>query len=200
MPITKVQIISFAIAKLGNKPISSLENQSDIVNAAVQAFDILLPIILSEQTWRFACKIQQVSQLVTEPIIDNWRYIYELPGDYLKMIRQWPHNYSYEIYENRHMYSNVNGPLYIEYMFEPSVFQLPAHFYNYLSLKIAEHLALSNGHNVEFSKKLGADSDSARATALAADAQSRPQSPLASQPIISNRAIGYAPYGGGYNG
>jgi len=196
MAMTKVQIISFALAKLGNKPISSLDNQSDIVTTAEAAFDILFPLCLTEHFWRFACKIVQVSELVTEPIVDNWRHIYQLPGDFLKMIRQYPHNYDFEIYEEKHMYSNISGPLYIEYMFQPVIAQLPYYFNNYLALRIADHLALANAHSVAFANKIAADTEVARTQALATDAQNRPQTPMASQPIISNRAVSHVPFGG----
>jgi len=196
MAMTKVQIISFAISKLGNKQITSLDNQSDIVNAGEQAFDVLFPVSISEHTWRFCCRIQQVSQLVTEPIVSRWRYIYQLPRDYLRMIKQDPHNYEFEIYELKHMYSNMAGPLYIEYMYQPVIAQLPYYFNNYLALRIADHLALSNAHNVAYSQKLRNDMEVARTQALAADAQNRPQSAIASQPIISSRAVSGTPFTG----
>lgn len=196
MPFSKVQIISFAIAKLGHKPIQSLDNQSDLVNSAEQAYEILLPIIISEHQWRFSCKIAQVTQLVDEPIVDNWTYIYQLPADYLKMIRQYPHNYSFEIYEDSKMYSNINNPLYIEYQYMPTVFKLPAYFVNYIACAIAEHLALSTAHNVQYAQKLANDMETARVQALAADAQNRPQQPLVSQPIITNRSVNSFYYNG----
>lgn len=194
MPYTKVQIISFALAKLGNKPVTSLDNQSELVSAAEQAFDFLFPLSLSEQQWRFACKIVQVSALVTEPVVSNWKYIYQLPSDYLKMIRQYPHNYSYEVYNLSQMYSNIAGPLYIEYMYQPTIASLPAYFCNYLCYRIAEHLALSNAHSVQFAQKLQGDMEIARTQALAADAQNRPNTPLVSKPMITNRAL--SSYGG----
>ena len=54
---TRVQIISQALILLGNAPIMSLDNQSDITNAANSAFDKLLASNLSKNSWRFACTI-----------------------------------------------------------------------------------------------------------------------------------------------
>jgi hypothetical protein len=187
--MTKVQIISFALSLLGRKPIISLENQNDITSAAEQAFDFLVPVILSTGQWRFATKIQQLSKLVTTPVVDDWTFIFEIPSDYLKLIRLYPHTYAFEIYEDRHLYSNVDGPLYIEYVFEPSIFRFPAYFNNYLAYRIAENLALSNAQTVSFSQKLSTDMGVAMAVGLAADAQNRPETPMQSQPIIVNRAV-----------
>jgi len=191
----KVQIISFALGLLGRKPIITLDNQNDITAAAEQAFDFLVPVILSKGQWRFATKIIQVSELEVDPIITYWKYSYQLPSDYLKMIRQYPHNYDFEMYDDLKMYSNVGGPLYIEYIFQPSISQFPPYFNEYLAYAIAENLALSNAHSVTFASKLAQDKGVIMAQALASDAQNRPQTPLMSQPIITNRAVTSYPYG-----
>ena len=189
MPMTKVQIISNALSLLGQKPIISLVNQNSITTAAEQAYDFLVPYILSTGFWRFATKIQQLSKLVAVPIVSDWNYIYQLPADYLKLVRLYPHNYAYEIFEQRQMYSNVQGPLYLEYVYQPAPAEQTYGFNGYLIYRIAEYLALSNAHNVQFSAKLQADMGVAMAVGLAADAQNRPQTPLISQPIIADRSV-----------
>jgi len=196
MAMQKVQIISFALSLLGRKPITSLDSQNDITSAAEQAFDFLVPVILSTGQWRFATKIIQVAQLVVDPEVTDWKYSYQLPNDYLKMIRQYPHNYEYEIYDDLKMYSNVSGPLYIEYIFQPVITQFPAYFNHYLAYCIAENLALSNAHDITYANKLSADKGLSMGQALASDSQNRPQTPLASQPIITNRSLTNSTYYG----
>jgi hypothetical protein len=195
MAMTKVEIISNALALLGQKPINSLTNQNNITSAAEQAFDFILPVILSTGFWRFATKQVQLSQLNITPPTTIWNYVYELPSDYLKMVRQIPHNWAYEIFTDRQMYSNIQGPLFIEYVFQPDVGQLPYYFNAYLVYKIAEYLALSSAQNVEFSAKLNQDMGIAMAVALAADCQNRPTTPMISQPIIADRAVSFFVYG-----
>jgi hypothetical protein len=186
--MTKVQIISFALSLLGKKPILNLDNQSDITSAAEQAFDFKLPVILSTGPWRFGTTIAPLTKLNKTPIVSNWKYIYQLPSDFLKLTREYPHNYAYEFYENGEMYSNLDGPLFLEYVRQPDPSRLPAYFANYLAYVIAEVLALSSAHKVDFSSKLKEDMGVAMGQGLAADAQNRPQSSLASQPIITNRS------------
>jgi hypothetical protein len=186
---TRVQIISNAITQLGKKPILSLTGQGDIVTAADQAFDMLLSAALSEGMWRFATKIQQLSQLNSTPIVFDWLYEYQIPSDFLKTVRMYPHNYAYEQYGTV-FYSNVTGPLYLEYIALVNETLLPAYFVKYFVYELAAYLALSSAQNADFFKVIEARRVIELAIAQAADAQNRPQTPLQSMPIISNRNIG----------
>lgn len=189
MSLTKVQTISNAVTLLGNKPILSLDGQGDLVAAAEQAYDFLANQAMSTGFWRFCTKIAQLPLVNETPIVTQWRYIYQLPGDYLKMVRQYPQNYAYEIYEGGKMYSNLVGPIYIEYVHavEPTAF--PDYFSTYLIYEIALYLALSNANSAQFVSALTPARDWRLAQAQANDAQNRPQSWLASQPIIANRGV-----------
>lgn len=195
MAQTKVEIISLALGLLGQKPINSLQNQNSITQAAEQAFDFLVPYMLSTGFWRWATRQVELSQLNITPVTSIWNYVYQLPNDYLKMVRQIPHNWAYEIFTGNQMYSNIQGPLFIEYIFQPDVGQQPVWFNGYLIYKIAEYLALSNAQNVQFSQKLRDDMGIAMAMALAADSQNRPTTPMISQPIIADRAVSFFVYG-----
>ena len=188
--MTRVQIISNSLTLLGQKPIISLDNQNSITSAAEQAYDFLLPLILSTGQWRFCTKIAQLLQLVeVPPTQTNWSFIYQLPADYLKLYRLYPHNYAYEIYGQRQMYSNVRGPLFLEYQYQPPEGELPYYFCAYLIYRIGEYLAISNAQDVQFSTKLAGDMGIAMSQALAADAMNRPNVPMISQPIISERSV-----------
>jgi hypothetical protein len=191
----KVEVISNALALLGQKPINTLENQNSITSAAEQAYDFLLPYILSTGFWRFATRQVQLSQLNLTPPTTIWNYVYQLPGDYLKMVRQIPHNWAYEIFTDNQMYSNIQGPLFIEYIFKPLAGQIPYYFNGYLIYRIAEYLALSSANNVQFDANLEQRMGVAMGVALAADCQNRPTTPMISQPIIADRAVSFFVYG-----
>ena len=92
---------------LGHKPIQTLDNADDMVVAAEQAYDILLPSVLSTGNWRFSMQIQQLT-LSTQvpPTQTNWTQIYLLPPGYLKNIQIIPQNYDYEIYANNQIWCN----------------------------------------------------------------------------------------------
>ena len=134
MAYSKTSIISLAVTLLGHSPIQTLDNQDDLVTVAEQAFDMLLPSILSTGNWRFAIQIQQLV-LSTEipPLQTNWQNIYLLPAGYLKNIRIIPQNYNYEIYTNNQIWCNwgTMSPVFMEFAYLPPLNQLPDYFVNY---------------------------------------------------------------------
>ncbi len=190
MAMTKVQIISNAVTLLGNKPILSLNGQGDMVDAAEQAFDFLLPSKLSEGFWRFATTYAQLSQIVIViPQQMNWLYAYQLPGDYLKLVRLHPQNYDFEIFQGNTLYSNIASTQYIEYIREVEITALPQYFTHYFVYELALYLCLSTANSAQYYSVLKPERDYTMGVAMANDAQNRPQSELASSPIISNRWV-----------
>lgn len=207
MSSTKVQIISNALGLLGKKPIASLASPDGITQSAEQAFDFLLKSKLSTGQWRFAATITQLPQLASPPFPLNpppptpqtsnftyWQYAYQLPGDFLKLIRLYPHNYMFEIYENL-LYCQLTNPLYIEYVQNVVPTALPDYFNQYFKYEIAAELALSNAQTAQFYAPLTQKRDYEMAVAMAADAQNRPQTQIQSRPTISNRFVATWVYG-----
>jgi len=110
MGVTKTSIISNSLALLGHAPIISLDNADALTVAAEQAYDLLLPGILSTNNWRFAANIQPLVQLLEIPPAP-WGAVYQLPSGFLKLLRLYPNIYEFDIYNNSKLYtilSNVN--------------------------------------------------------------------------------------------
>lgn len=194
MALTRVQIISQALTLMGKKPIVNLINQSDIVTAADQSFDMLLQATLSEGFWRFATAIAQLSQNVNVPIGNYWLYAYNLPADYLKLVHLWPQTWDFELYAGAPplLFSNFNDanqPFFIEYVFTPDVSILPPYFVKYFAFEIAAFLALTNAQMPDYYSELERKKGIELAIAQAADAQNRPQTPLQSMPVLSRRFV-----------
>jgi hypothetical protein len=116
MSITKVQIISNALAQLGHAPIVSLIGGDKMVVAAEQAYDLKLPSVLSTGNWRFAVQIQELSALIEPPPLP-WKTAYLLPAGYLKTIRLYPNIYVFDLYTDNKLYTYYQGPLLMEYVF-----------------------------------------------------------------------------------
>lgn len=110
MPQSKLQVVSMALQMLGQKPIAALNNSSDIEISASNTFDLLLPGIIQRNSWRFATKIDYLWIASQNPILSYWKYIFDLPTDFLETIRLYPQSYSWEIYENSKIYANFGGP------------------------------------------------------------------------------------------
>jgi len=190
MATTKVKIISSAVALLGNAPVTTLNNANDLVNAAEQAYDLLLPSVLANNNWRFAVQIQQLSKTLEVPPQETlYSAVYLLPAGYLKTIRVYPQNYGWEIFQSNKVYTNFNttSPFYMEYVFQPDPSLLPSYFVSYFVYEIAAYLALSNAQKPEYFSVLEQRRVSALAMAAASDAQNRPNSSQVDFPVLSNR-------------
>jgi hypothetical protein len=177
---------------LGHKPIQTLDDSDDMVTAAEQAFDLLLPSVLSTGNWRFAMQIQQLT-LSTEvpPPQTNFNQIYLLPAGYLKNVRIIPQNYVYEIYSNSQIWCNwgVQSPIYMEYAYIPNLASLPAYFINYFIYEIAVLISLPSAQKPEYTAFLVAEKNKQWAIAAAADAQNRPQWVEYNIPMLTKRNI-----------
>lgn len=177
---------------LGHKPIQTLSPADDMVIAAEQAFDIILPSVLSTGNWRFSMQIQQLV-LSTEvpPPQTGFNQIYLLPAGYLKNIRIIPQNYVYEIYSNNQIWCNwgVQSPVYMEYAFLPDIAQLPAYFINYFIYEIATFSALASAQKPDYMAALEQKKNVQWAIAAATDAQNRPQFNEWEIPMLTKRNI-----------
>lgn len=192
MAVTKTSIISLAVMLLGHKPIQTLDNADDLVISAEQAFDMLLPSVLSSGNWRFSMQIQQLSlSPIIPPLNTGWQNVYYLPSGYLKNIRIIPNNYVFEIYSGGLIYCNwgTQTPVFMEYAFLPDISQLPQVFINYFIYEIAAYLALSNAQKPDYFNSLEAKRIQQLGMAAAADAQNRPQFVQISIPVLNNRNI-----------
>jgi len=192
MAYTRTSIISLAVQQLGHKPIINLDNADDMVIAADQAFDVLLPSILATGNWRFSMRIDQLT-LSTEvpPPQTNFNQIYLLPPGYLKNIRIIPQNYVYEIYSNNQIWCNwgVQSPVFMEYAFLPPINQLPPWFVHYFIMEIAEFICLPSAQKPDFMNSLAEKKRRQWAIAAAADAQNRPQFVDWEIPMLTKRNI-----------
>lgn len=193
MAYTKTSIISLAVMLLGHKPIQTLDNADDMVIAAEQAFDMLLPSILGTGNWRFSIRIDQLTLSVEiPPPQTNWTQIYLLPPGYLKNIRIIPQNYVYEIYSNSQIWCNwgTQSPVFMEYAYMPDINQLPDYFVNYFIYEIAGFACLASAQKPEYFTRIEAKKNVQWAIAAATDAQNRPQFVEYQIPMLTRRNIG----------
>lgn len=189
MANTKESMCSNAITLLGHAPIVSFEGGDQMVVAAEQAFDMLYPAILAQNNWRFAAQIQQLSISIEVPP-SPWKTIYLLPAGWLKTIRVFPQTYAWEIYENSKVYAAFQGEFWMEYIFQPDISKLPAHFVQYFIYEVAAYLALSSAQRPDFYAHIEAKRVTSYAMCAAIEAQNRPQFTQAIFPVLNNRMLG----------
>lgn len=192
MAYSKTSIVSLSAMLLGHAPIQTLDNQDDLIIALDQAFDILLPAVLSTGNWRFATQIQQlVLSTMIPPTYTTWQNIYLLPAGYLKNTRIYPENYVYEIYSNSQIWCNwgTSTPIYMEYCYLPPIATIPALFINYFIWELAGFCALASAQKPEYATYIENKKNTAWAIAAASDAQNRPQNFEWEIPMLINRNI-----------
>lgn len=182
----KVQIISLAVGLLGKGPITSIEQGGDLTKSASAWFDVLFPNEISQYNWRFATAIQQLAQIVPIPLINEWKYIYELPANYLALWKFHPIGTDFQIYENKNLYTNA-ATVKIEYRFLPDISRLPAYFVTYFATRLASIMALSGAQNKTYTKTTGDMADRLLIQALATDAQSHPNEAPLRNPFVQVR-------------
>ncbi len=187
--LTKTQIISSALLQLGHAPIVSLTDGDPLVTAAETCFDMKLPSVLASGNWRFATQIQQLS-LSTEIAPYPWKSVYLLPAGFLKMLRTYPNIYVWDIYNNEKIYTQFQNEWFMEYVYQPDVSHLPAHFVDYFVYEIAAYLALSNAQSAPFFTALEGKRTQMQAIAHAIETQNRPQFSQVNFPVLNNRYIG----------
>lgn len=159
-----------------------------MVVAAEQAFDLLLPSILTSGKWRFCTTITQLSELVEEPPEGSyWTKVYQLPAGYLSCIKVYPQNYVWDIYANNKLYTNWNGRVLMEHTFYVEPTKLPASFVHYFAFEIASFLSLSNAQKPDYYSVLVREKNTQLAIALGVDTNSRPNFSQIQFPVISRR-------------
>lgn len=82
---TKLDMINLAFNVLGKKSINDLMDSSEFSDSANRVFDVLYLKEIAQYDWRFASKIQVLSQNVIPPADPYWQYAYNLPSDYLAL-------------------------------------------------------------------------------------------------------------------
>ncbi len=192
MAYSKTSIISLAAQILGHKPVQTLDDADDLIVTLEQAFDILLPSVLSTGNWRFAMQIQQLTlSTITPPPQTGWQNIYLLPSGYLKNIRIIPQNYDYEIYQNSQIYCNwgTQTPVFMEFAFQPAVSELTPTFVNYFIWELAGFPALASAQKPDYASYIESKRISQLAIAAATDAQNRPQFSQVNIPMLNKRNI-----------
>lgn len=187
--ITKTFIISNAVTQLGHAPVVSLIDQDELVVSAEQAYDMLLPSILSQGNWRFATKISQLSQLNETPPTP-YKYVYQLPSGWLKTISVWPNTYDWDIFNNEKIYTFQDSEWWMQYVYQPDVSHLPPLFVHYFTVEIAAYLALSNAEKTDYYTVLESKREKLQAMAMGVDTQNRPQFTQVDFPVLGNRYIG----------
>jgi hypothetical protein len=170
---TKTKIISKALERLSEGSINTIEDDDKLAITAENEYDLLYPALIATGSWRFAVKVQELSQNITDPIIDEWTESWRLPADYLAMDRLSP-NIIYRIFHNDIYTLARPANLYAIYYYQPEEETLPPLFVNYLAYELALVLAPGTISNATLIKDLTTKTEKAFLLAKGVDSRSSP--------------------------
>lgn len=187
---TKIKIISLALNYLGKGPINSIAGSGEFAEAAEDVYNLLFPSLITDGSWRFAAKTQELSLLTgVTPQISSWSYAWQLPADYLEAIRLDP-SVDYMIYASKQLYANTNSSLVLEYYYQPEEESLPPYFVRFFAYYLASDMAYAIARDKTLAKVYDEKAKIAFAQGQAADAASHPNVSIRKIRYISARGTG----------
>lgn len=149
--MSKLEIINRALLKLGEPPVSSL-NDTAFGKSYEMIYDDVKKLLLSAYPWRFATALQS---LVQEQEKYGARYLYALPEDCLLLLRVFDTNtetalLEYEI-AGQAIALETNADISVEYVQDiDDDASFSALFREALAAKIASELAMRLKHSINF--------------------------------------------------
>jgi hypothetical protein len=117
LAISEVAVANLALIKLGQDPISSLTQDTTNARLVNAVFEFCRNETLESYPWSFATKtVEMASVDDEEDNLGEWNYAYQLPADFISMIKGEDWKQDYEIRDG-YLFSN-DEPMYIEYIYE----------------------------------------------------------------------------------
>lgn len=136
---TEITVCSNAIMLLGGQPIQSFDDAGAGALLAKSLFPNIYKTFLSSSNWNFATKQFELAQLVDQPLNTDFKYMYQLPNDVLRINGIHPNsNYAIELDK---LLTNENK-ITIEYQSLIPVQNLPAFAVETLQYLVAANLAI----------------------------------------------------------
>ncbi len=134
---SRVQICSNALIMLGDRPISSLTEDTTGATLGANLFENTYISMLQNHRWRFAVKSQKLAKFTVAPNT-GYTSAFALPNDFLYVIKGSHSNY--EIY-GKELHANTTD-FQIDYVFRVEEDTLPAYFVKALEYNLSEQFAV----------------------------------------------------------
>mgnify|MGYP003967019637 FL=1 len=136
---TDIDIASNALLLIGESPIASFTEDTVAALIAANLYSSTFESLLTLHPWRFASTKATLSRLTAAPV-NQWKYAYQLPADFLVAQHIDEGNDNYQIYADK-LYSD-NTTMVLDYTYKPDESFLPAYFTQLLELRLASVFAI----------------------------------------------------------
>lgn len=183
---SRIKIISDAVIKLGDEPVTTLDDGRTAAEAGDARYDGVIEGLLTRNHWRFAIKQTALSKLVADAI-EPWTFVYQVPADCLMILRTVPTSNYAQIGDT--IQSHVDA-LKIEYIYKPSESKFPNYFAELAVAAMAHELALPVTGARSLKQEMYQEMELALARAYWADAQGTPAVAFVDNPLANARGGG----------
>lgn len=189
-PTTEIEIISNACTLCGKAPFSTIDDGGDFALAAQYLYNMMVPELLAQPHWRFNIIVAQLQLIANfDPNFDYWQFAWQLPADYLSLVKLWP-VVDFNIFQDQ-IWTLSDSPLQLAYRSQFPVSKWPSYFRTYAVYELAVGLAFSVAESANLEQKLSAKLVEKRSMALFNDAQNHPNEPISFNPWLSVRGGWY---------
>ena len=194
MATTKFTIATQALLKIGGNPISSFDGNDRESIVVSNMYDDTKKSLLYYTFWNFATQKTTVSALV-ETITDaSYKYVYQLPGDYIRVKgifdQHGTRHTDFSVEKNK-VYANIS-PLNLEYIQNKSETEFPPFFTEVLIAKLAYEICEAVTGVGTLQERLAQDYERKLRTAKTVDGQENPPLPLVDEGRLNRARVGSA--------
>jgi hypothetical protein len=176
---TKLSTINAALARLGERPLTSLDEDGPIAVQALAIYDVERDMAFAAHPWHFAAKTVTLTQASGTPP-DGWKTQWQLPTDFLRLMTVYLHErqptQEYGLHSNRRLlwpWESTHPPV-LTYVARIGENDWPAWFRVYAELRLAHALCLGLTESAEKTDAMERQMMAAFRAARLHNAQSRP--------------------------
>jgi len=140
---SKVDICNLALTQLGADRIVAIDEDSENARKMNAVYTRILRSTLRKHPWNFACKEVTLATLAETPVIDDYTYVFQLPSDFIRLVKtDLAETDDYKIL-GRKIYSNESTLKikYVYYVEDPNEYD--DLFTDTLAARLAAELAFS---------------------------------------------------------
>lgn len=197
---TQIDIIAKSLIALGEKPISDIDEDTDIAQVMRTVYDDLKKGFESSYPWNFTKKTVQLARLTSTPTV-VWDYAYQIPSDCLKVLEVYNSTSGEPVTDWDTQYQQIltnYDTVYIVYQADISEPDLPIYFVNFFAAALAEEVCMTITDNVPlkellYIKAFGNPSDNLigglNGMARRLDAMNKPSKIIKLETITDSRLI-----------
>ena len=189
IPYNRTNVISVALTLLGFPPIQSITAGGQSAAVIDGIYDVTLAADLASPNWRFATKVQTLSQIAgVDPDFMYFNTAYQIPVDCLAIWQIYP-NVPYEVFGER-IWTTGTQQLQMQYRAVVAESFLPPTYIMYFCYLLACTVGPAITDNPKILAQLNADMTKWRAQAMVVDSQGRPNIALTNSPWVNARYSG----------